>query len=465
MTYLEFLLIFLLPPLAWLLAHPRGPAGQRWLPLLMSAAALLYTAPWDNYLVFKGVWVYGRGRVLGTILYVPIEEYLFFLLQPLATGWWALWAEPVERALPQRGALVRWGGLAACASLSLLGAALLLEGRHALYLGLILAWAGPVLAAQWAFGGDLLYQQVAPLLRGVALPTLYLWAADDLAIHLGIWRISAQFSSGFQLLGLPLEEAVFFLVTNVLVVQGVLLLRHPLARARALALGRSLRPWSLLLALGLALNIPVPLWPRGFLDLATASTVCLALSALLWAGERLGGRAILLALRVCAIGWAVEWVGSHSGLPFGSYRYPEQPLTLLGVPLLVPLGWWAMSVAALSLARGRAWLAGLLMVGWDLGLEPLMTHYRVWTWSGGSSYYGVPLLNFVSWWWVGSLLCLLITWLAPRLKEREFAWTYRLETLFLPAGLLLLGFYLAAALTALAMGLLTWISSLGASSA
>jgi lycopene beta-cyclase len=69
----------------------------------------------------------------------------------------------------------------------------------------------------------------------VAVPTLYLWAADRVALALGIWSIAPEHITGVHLFGLPLEEAVFFLVTNVLVVQGVLLFLHPVMRRDAAA--------------------------------------------------------------------------------------------------------------------------------------------------------------------------------------------------------------------------------------
>jgi putative membrane protein len=51
--------------------------------------------------------------------------------------------------------------------------------------------------------------------------------ADALAIHLGIWSISPRYTLGVALGPLPLEEAVFFLLTNLLVVQGLALLVPP----------------------------------------------------------------------------------------------------------------------------------------------------------------------------------------------------------------------------------------------
>jgi lycopene cyclase domain-containing protein len=59
------------------------------------------------------------------------------------------------------------------------------------------------------------------------LPTVYLWVADRIAIGLGVWAISDRYTLGFAPLGLPVEEATFFLVTTVISVCGVLLFLLP----------------------------------------------------------------------------------------------------------------------------------------------------------------------------------------------------------------------------------------------
>ena len=93
MTYLAFHALFILPPIAVLALALRGRLAAIHLRAglflaILPLIALVYTTPWDNYLVWRGVWVYGPDRVIGTIGWVPIEEYLFFLLQPLLTGLW-----------------------------------------------------------------------------------------------------------------------------------------------------------------------------------------------------------------------------------------------------------------------------------------------------------------------------------------------------------------------------------------
>ncbi len=253
MTYLTFHLLFVVPPLLALLAYHRfrrASAPRRLGPALaaMVAIALVYTTPWDNFLVARGVWSYPPGRVWLALGYVPIEEYLFFVLQTLLTGLWlaALWpparppARPPLAARTSRAGAVRTAGAVAFGAVGVAGA-LLLAFPHGLYLGLVLVWAGPVLALQWGFGGDLLARRWR-LLLAVALPvTLYLSLADRFALARGIWSISPAATTGVHLGGLPLEEGVFFLATNLMITLGLTLVLDERSPARWQALLARLR--------------------------------------------------------------------------------------------------------------------------------------------------------------------------------------------------------------------------------
>jgi lycopene cyclase domain-containing protein len=238
-TYLGFHLVFIVPPLLWLargggLAPPELGPRARWTLPAVTVLALVYTTPWDNYLVYRGVWSYGADRVIGTIGYVPIEEYLFFVLQPLLTGAWT-YRVLVRRGFGRMDSVPAPSGVAGRpgargAALYLLLAAAggwALTHPRGVYLGLILVWAAPVLAAQWLFVAPAVRRDWRTFLLAVGVPTLYLWAADRVALALGIWSISPAHTTGIHLLGLPVEEAVFFLVTNLLVVQGALLFLRP----------------------------------------------------------------------------------------------------------------------------------------------------------------------------------------------------------------------------------------------
>jgi lycopene cyclase domain-containing protein len=234
MSYLEFHLFLILPPIllmAFTLPQSLDQIGgwrARWGIPLIAAIAFTYTTPWDNYLVANEVWWYGPNRVLATIGHVPVEEYLFFILQPILTGLFLFqvlsrWS---ERPKATTSASV-WGGFALFIGLAGLGTGLLASGWDpGLYMGLVLAWAAPLIAGMWLYDGQTLWARRRTLLVAVGAPTLYLWIGDATAIASGIWTISPTYTIGLSPFGLPIEEATFFLLTNLLVVKGLLLLLY-----------------------------------------------------------------------------------------------------------------------------------------------------------------------------------------------------------------------------------------------
>lgn len=234
MSYLTFHLLFIVPPILLMAATlPRslyeagGRRAQAAIPLI-AAIAFAYTTPWDNYLVAREVWWYGPDRVLATIGFVPVEEYAFFLLQPVLTGLFFFQYQMRVGGAPQPSSQgSAWGGFAGFAGLAALGGLLLTRtDPSGLYMGLILSWAAPLLAGMWLYDGETLWAHRRSLLVTVALPTVYLWVADATAITSEIWTISSTMTLGVSAFGLPLEEATFFLMTNLLVVKGILLLLY-----------------------------------------------------------------------------------------------------------------------------------------------------------------------------------------------------------------------------------------------
>ena len=106
MTYFGFLFQFLLVPILIFLAitYWENKNGKQidnfhngraiWIGIgIHVLLAVIYTTPWDNYLVATGVWYYNPELVTGLVIgYVPIEEYTFFVLETILAGlwWWFL---------------------------------------------------------------------------------------------------------------------------------------------------------------------------------------------------------------------------------------------------------------------------------------------------------------------------------------------------------------------------------------
>lgn len=112
-----------------------------------------------------------------------------------------------------------------------------------------------------------------------------------------------------------------------------------------------------------------------------------------------------------------ELLGTSLGIPFGEYSYTP----LLGarwfglVPLVIPLSWFFMALPSYALALRalpgpnatgrRVLLASLVLVSWDLALDPAMSFAtKYWEWGEAGPYYGMPLLNLLGWYVTGLLL-------------------------------------------------------------
>jgi lycopene cyclase domain-containing protein len=247
LSYLEFHLLFIIPPILILFVVGRMPTRRvEWVGItLMAILAVVYTTPWDNYLIARGVWWYGEGDTWRHLWVAPLGEYLFFVLQSVLTGTWIAVINPICEYEPTDfNRLPRIVGAATWLGVSILGAILTFAGGSDLfYLGATVIWAAPIIALQWGVGGAYLTRQWQPWLIAVVVPSVYLWMVDRIAIGLGVWTISRTYSTGIDILGLPLEEAVFFVCTNLLIVYGLILFKwitnywntHPSASGAGIA--------------------------------------------------------------------------------------------------------------------------------------------------------------------------------------------------------------------------------------
>ena len=150
--------------------------------------------------------------------------------------------------------------------------------------------------------------------------------------------------------------------------------------------------------------------------------VVAALPSLFFFYKWVGRNAALLILPLfIGLTYSIEGFGIATGFPYGHFYYTE----LLGFKLfgLVP---WPVSFAFIPLLIGcyviarqfvqTRWklilLSALLLVLFDLELDPALVLLNIWVWLTPGIYYGVPITNYVGWFFTGiitsSLLCLLL---------------------------------------------------------
>ena len=134
-----------------------------------------------------------------------------------------------------------------------------------------------------------------------------------------------------------------------------------------------------------------------------------------------GRQLFVFVLTVFLVGWFFETVSVMTGFPFGNYHYTGIMGPFVGhvpvsvMPAYCVMGYASWSLARLLLARtdmeadaafrfGVPALAALLMVVWDLSMDPLRaTVEGRWVWLDGGPHFGVPVANFFGW--------ALVTWI------------------------------------------------------
>jgi lycopene cyclase domain-containing protein len=181
-----------------------------------------------------------------TLGWVPVEEYTFFILQTLWVGLLLRWMAvrlPYDAGLPEQGSRYRWistlslGVIWICAVSSLIS-----SWAPGTYVGLILVWAIPPILVQLIFGGDILWRNRRLVSVVLLVAVSYLSISDSLAIRSGTWTIDPNQSLKIFLGDiLPVEEFLFFILTNVLIVLGMTLVLSKDSHARFRRLKERLR--------------------------------------------------------------------------------------------------------------------------------------------------------------------------------------------------------------------------------
>lgn len=140
------------------------------------------------------------------------------------------------------------------------------------------------------------------------------------------------------------------------------------------------------------------------------------------------GRAGVASGFVVVATLGVEHLGSSTGFPFGEYDYTGalQP-TVAGVPVIVPLAWFAMAIPALEVGHritrsrpGAVAIGACALTAWDLFLDPQMVDNGYWEWAVDGFYDGIPLSNYAGWLGVSAVVLTVLerfrpTGLAPDL--------------------------------------------------
>lgn len=233
------------------------------------------------------------------------------------------------------------------------------------------------------------------------------------------------------------------------------------------------RQQTALFGLWLLAMIMVPvaryLWGELALKWGVAASVLLQAGLVLLIVVRAWGVAqtALKAAGAVLLAWAVEAVGTATGVPFGGYNYTNtlQP-QVAHVPLLIPIAWLMMLPAAWAVAhrvvgawRGPLFVAvsALALTAWDLFLDPQMVAWGFWTWTEPGGYFGIPWTNFLGWLLTAVLITVVVR---PAPLPAQPLWLiYALVWLLETGGLLFFWGLPGPALAGfMGMGIFVWLA-------
>lgn len=231
LTYMQIHLYFTLPPtiILYLLMRPLISRFDKLKLMTLCILAVFYTTPWDNYIIYHKAWWYRNDAIIGTIGYVPIEEYLFFIIQTMFTSLWTIscsrWTLNSLYLRSTKSLKFQWWtkymGIAVMVIAILWGWFNAVPDTKVFYLCSILWWTLLVVVLLWYVGSSYIVQSYQQILLSVVFPSLYLCYVDLTALRAKVWHINERTSLEiFIVPELPIEEAIFFFISNFIVVLG-----------------------------------------------------------------------------------------------------------------------------------------------------------------------------------------------------------------------------------------------------
>ncbi len=140
---------------------------------------------------------------------------------------------------------------------------------------------------------------------------------------------------------------------------------------------------------------------KSYIEILTPYTLIMNLALLMLYHTPWSAKHVVLYFIIAVAGFLVEVAGVYTGLVFGDYRY-EQVLgaKLMDTPLIIGANWLMLIyfvyhlVSRTGISRWMQVIAGaLLMVAYDVILEPVAIRMNMWEWQGGD----IPFQNYTAW--------------------------------------------------------------------
>lgn len=141
-------------------------------------------------------------------------------------------------------------------------------------------------------------------------------------------------------------------------------------------------------------------------------------------------KTLFIILFFSTLGLIIEYIALKTGFPYSSFTYGQTSVYKIDqiLPWTVGLSWSIFvfgAIGATSFIKiKKIWmgpiLTGLILVLFDLVLDPAAVSINMWSYENKSFWYGVPFQNFVGWAITGILAGLCAQKLLPKQNTKMF---------------------------------------------
>ena len=123
---------------------------------------------------------------------------------------------------------------------------------------------------------------------------------------------------------------------------------------------------------------------------------------ILYFNKNWGFKFVIYSISLCILGFIAELIGVNTGLIFGNYTYNNSVLgiKIMNTPLIIGFNWFILIYCTFILINKlkypviiRILIGGLIMLIFDLILEPVAIKLSMWNWITDK----IPLQNYVAW--------------------------------------------------------------------
>jgi bisanhydrobacterioruberin hydratase len=133
-------------------------------------------------------------------------------------------------------------------------------------------------------------------------------------------------------------------------------------------------------------------------------------------------RIYLTGAGIFLLGFFIEAIGVNTGMIFGEYAYGRTlGFRILDTPLMIGVNWllliyscWALTGIFTGNRYIRYFGGSVLMVLYDIALEPVAIRLDMWSWQGGV----IPLQNYAGWFFASALMFLILDRSRSRINNK-----------------------------------------------